>query len=158
MENHKSTQPYYLSDISCIKFEWDIIDFDFLQVLSCCFKGDLMFDVFMSTNLLCVNPFLFESWFVWGLGEWFALVECGGSTGGGDNFYCNCWSLIYNFTEHLSFLQVFLIHFPEADYLPGFYVDWYPCKKGLIVTWRQILNRDMTRENIHMHVYIYVCA
>ena len=60
---------------------------------------------------------------MWGLGEWFALVGCGGSTGGGDHFYRNCRLLICNFTEHVSFLQVFFMYFAKADYLPGFYVD-----------------------------------
>ena len=99
---------------------------------------------------------------MWGLGEWFASVGCGGSTGGGDNFYCICRSLICTFTEHVSFLQVFFMHFAEADYLPGFYVDRYPCRKGLIVIWRQTLNCDMTRESMHMgergRAYICMCA
>ena len=47
----------------------------------------------------------------------------GGSTSGADNFYCIYRLLICNFTEHVSFLQVFFMHFAEADYLPGFYVD-----------------------------------
>ena len=44
------------------------------------FQGGFSVNVFMST-CFCVNPFLSEGWFVWGLGEWFALVGCGGSTG-----------------------------------------------------------------------------
>ena len=71
---------------------------------------------------------------MWRLGEWFALVGCGGSNGGGDNFYCICRLLICNFTEHASLLQLFFMHFAEADYLPGFYVDRCPCGKELIVT------------------------
>ena len=70
--------------------------------------------------------------------------------------------LICNFTEYVSFLLVFFIHFTESDYLPGFCVDQCPGRKGLIVTWRQILNCDMTRESIHMgdrgRAYTYVCA
>ena len=119
-----------------------------------------------SGQLVLCQPFSVWGWFVWRLGEWFALVGCGGSNGGGDNFYCICRLLICNFTEHVSFLQVFFMYFAKADYLPDFYVDWYPCRKGLIVTWRQILKCDMTRdsmhmgkrESIHLHVCIYVCT
>ena len=77
-----------------------------------------MFNIFMSTCFV-----LFLSCLRAGLCEWFVLVGCGESTGGVDNFYCICRSLICNFTEHVSFLQVFFMYFAEADYLPGFYVD-----------------------------------
>ena len=91
-----------------------------------------------------------EDWFLWELGEWFAFVGCGRSTGGEWNFYWICRPLICNFTEHVSFLRVFFMHFAEADYLSGFSVDQCPGGKGLIVTWRQILNCNMTRESMHM--------
>ena len=44
--------------------------------------------------------------------------------------------------------------------MPGFYVDRYAGRKGLIVTWRQILNLDMTRESMHMgeRESIYMCV
>ena len=77
----------------------------------------------------------------WGVGR---------STCGEGNFYWICRRLICNFTEHVSFLQVFFMHFAEADDLPGFCVDRCPGGKGLIVTWRKILNCDMTRESIHV--------
>ena len=85
--------------------------------------------------------------FIWWV--WFALVGC--------DLLC---------TEHVSFLWLFFMHFAEVDYLPGFCVDWCPGGKGLIVTWRQILNCDMTRESMHMGeresihicVCIYVCT
>ena len=89
-----------------------------------------------------------------------------GSTCGGENFYWICRLLICNFTGYMNFLKLFFMHFAEADYLLGFYVDRYPGRKRLIVTWRQIYNCGMTRENmcmgdrksIHMHVCIYVCT
>ena len=69
-----------------------------------------------------ITLFLSEGWFVWGLGECFALVGCGVSTRGRVKFLLNSRSLICNFTEHVSLLRVFLVHFAEADYLLGFYV------------------------------------
>ena len=121
-------------------------------------------NVFMSTcfvlTLACLRAGLCGVWVSdmlwWGVGR---------STCWEGNFYWICRLLICNFTEHVSFLQVFFVHFAEADYLLGFCVDWCLGRKGLIVTWRQILNCDMTRESMHMGergraytcVCIYVC-
>ena len=124
----------------------------------------LLFQGGFNVNIFSVNPFLSEGWFVRRLGEWFALVECGGSTCKEGNFYWICRLLICNFTEHVRFLQVFFMYFAEADYLAGFCVDQCPGRKGLIVTWIQILNCDITRESmfmresIHMCVCAYLCA
>ena len=118
-------------------------------------------NVFMSTcfvlTLACLRAGLCGGWVSdmlwWGVGR---------STCWEGNFYRICRLLICNFTEHVSFLQVFFVHFAEADYLLGFCVDWCLGRKGLIVTWRQILNCDMTRESMHMgergRAYTYVCA
>ena len=65
---------------------------------------------------------------------WWGVGGGGGSTSGEGNFYLICKLLICNFTEYVSFLQVFFMHFAEADYLLGFCVDQCPDRKGLIVT------------------------
>ena len=130
------------------------------------FQGRFSVNVFMSTcfvlTLSSLRAGLCGGWVSdllwWGVGR---------RTCSEGNLYWICRLLICNFTEHVSFLQVFFIHFGEVDYLPGFYVDWYPGRKGLIVTWWQILNFDMTRESMHMGeresiymcvcIYIYIC-
>ena len=56
----------------------------------------------------------------------------------------------------MSLLQVFFVHFAEVNYLPGFCVNRYSGGKGLIVTLRQILKCDKTRESMHIRVCIYV--
>ena len=131
------------------------------------FHGGFSVNVFMSTcfvlTLSCLRAGFCVGWVSdllwWGVGR---------STCGEGNFYWTCRRLIYNFTEHVSFLQVFFMHFAGADYLPGFCVDRYPRGKGLIVTWRQILNCDMIRESMHigergrainvsLHVDVHMC-
>ena len=42
--------------------------------------------------------------------------------------------------------------------MSGFCVDWCPGGKGLIVTWRQILICDMTRESMHMGESKHICV
>ena len=106
-------------------------------------------------TLYCLRPGLCVGWvsglLCWGVGR---------STCWEGNFYWICRRLICNFTEYVSFLRVFFIHFAEADYLPGFCVDQCPGEKGLIVTWRQILNCDMTRESMHMgdREHTHICV
>ena len=131
------------------------------------FQGGFNVNVFMSTcfvlTLSSLRAGLCGGWVSdllwWGVGR---------STCGEGNFYWICRRLICNFTEHVSFLQVFFMHFTEADYLPGVCVDRYPRGKGLIVTSRQILNGDMTRESMHigergrlinvcLHVDVHMC-
>ena len=131
------------------------------------FHGGYSVNVFMSTcfvlTLSCLRAGFCVGWVSdllwWGVGR---------STCGEGNFYWICRRLICNFTEHVSFLQVFFMHFAGADYLPGFCVDRYPRGKGLIVTWRQILNCDMIRESMHigergrainvsLHVDVHMC-
>ena len=126
------------------------------------FQGGFNVNVFMSTcfvlTLSSLRAGLYGGWVRDLL--WWAV---GRRTCGEGNFYWICRPLICNFTEHVSFLRVFFIHFAEADYLPGFCVDQCPGKKGLIVTWRQILNCDMTRESMHMgdrkhtHICVHIC-
>ena len=89
---------------------------------------------------------------VWGLACMGAgWVVCFGEVWA-ENFYWICKPLICNFTEHVSLLQVFFVHFVETDCLPGLYVD-RSGGKGLIVTWGQILKCDMTRAwKISVHV------
>ena len=127
------------------------------------FQGGFNVNVFMSTcfvlTLSSLRAGLCEGWvsdlLCWGVGK---------SNCGEGDFYWICRSLICNFTEHVSFLRVFFIHFAEVDYLPGFCVDWCPGEKGLIVTWRQILNCDMTTESMHMgdrehtHICVHKCV
>ena len=113
--------------------------------------------------MLFVNPFQSEGWFVWGWVSDLLWWGVGRSTFGEGNFYWMCRPLICNFTEHVSFLQVFFMHFAETDYLPRFYVDRrYPGRKELIVTCRQVRNCDMTTERMYMweigRTYIYMCA
>ena len=125
------------------------------------FQGGFNVNVFMSTCFVLTLPNLraglcggWMSNLLW-WGVWWSTCREG-------NFYSIFRSLICNFSEHVSFLQVFFMHFTEADYLPGLCVDWCPGRKGLIVTWRQILNCDMTGESMHMEergrAYISVCA
>ena len=124
------------------------------------FQGEFNVNVFMSScfvlTLFCLRAGLCGGW-VSDLLWW--VVE--GSTCGEGNFYWICRQLICNFTEHVSFLQVFFEHFAEADYFPCFCVDQCPGRKLLIVTWRQIPNCDMTRESMHMgergRAYTCVC-
>ena len=113
-------------------------------------------------NLLCVNPFLSGGLVCVGTGWVVCFGGVWGSTCGGQNFCWICTLLIWNFTEHMSFLQAFFMHSVEVDYLPGCYVDQYPGGKGLIVSWRQILNCEMDRETVHMgergRVYVCMCV
>ena len=131
------------------------------------FLGGFNVNVFMSTcfvlTLSCLRAGFCVGWVSdllwWGVGR---------STCGEGNFYWICRRLICNFTEHVSFLQVFFMHFAGADYLPGFCVDWCPGGKGLIVTWRHILNCNMTSESMYMgqrergraytYLWAYMCA
>ena len=127
------------------------------------FQGGFNVYVSMSTcfvlTLSCLRAGLCGGWVS-------DLVGCGGSTCGERKFYWICRPLICNFTEHVTFLRVFFMYFAEADYLPGFCVDRCPGGKGLIVTWRQILNCDMTRESMHLgergraytHMCVYICV
>ena len=57
---------------------------------------------------------------MWGLGDlfWWGV----GGVPVGRKFLLNLQA-IEHFTEHLSFLQVFFMHFADAGYLPGFCVD-----------------------------------
>ena len=132
---------------------------DSLLVTSYCFKRDLM--LMFSCQLALCQPFPVWGLVFMGLGDWFALVGCGGSTCGGGIFYWIWRPLICNFTGYVSLLQLFFVPFDEADYFPGFYVD-QSGGKGLIVTWRQILKCGITRESMHMgeggRAYICVCA
>ena len=125
------------------------------------FQEGFNVNVSMSTcfvlTLSCLTVGLCRGWVSdllwWGVGE---------STCGEGSFYWLCRPLICNFSKDVSFLQVIFMHFVEADYLPGFCVDLCPGWKGLIATWRQILNCDMTRESTHMgergRAYTYVCV
>ena len=112
--------------------------------------------------MLCVNPFLSEGWFVWGLGEWFALVGCGEEYLWGRKFLLNLQTVDLQLHWACQFSAGVFHTFAEADYLPGFCVDWCPGEKGLIVTWRQILNLTWLEKaciwetvSIHMSVCIY---
>ena len=99
-----------------------------------------------------------EGWFVWGTG-W--VVWFGGAWGeylrGSKIFveFTGRWSAAW-LSMHVSLLQVLFVHFAEVNYLPGFCVNWYSGGKGLIVTLRQILKCDKTRESIHVRVWIHV--
>ena len=127
------------------------------------FQGGFNVNVFMSTcfvlALSSLRAGLCGGWVSDLL--WWDVVR---STCGEGKFYWICSPLICNFTEHVSFLRLFFIHFAEADYLPGFCVDWSPGEKDLIVNWRQILNCDMTRESMHMgnrahtHICVHMCV
>ena len=117
------------------------------------FLGGFNDNVFMSTcfvlNLSCLRAGLCGARWVWE-----------------GNFYWICRPLIWHFTEHVRFLWVFFMHFSEAGYLSGFCVDRCPGRKGLIVTWRHILNCNMTSESMYMgergraytYLWAYMCA
>ena len=111
------------------------------------FQGGFNVHVFLSTcfvlTLSCLRVGFCGGWVSdllwWGVGR---------STCGEGNFYGTCRPLICNFTENVSFLQVFFIHFAEADYLPGFCVD--RCLGGYV--YMSVYRCEC------MYVCLYICV